>query len=113
MSNACWLANQRMRLRSPGKFLFFDLGAFFTGQREEDQSDGLSPEFRRWAGHAGDADSQGRAAAFANSLGQRGRNFAADGAVLIDQFGGNIGERSFHLVRINHCAATGNSANCR
>ena len=78
---------------------------FRLARAMEDQAHRLFRRAARRAGHACNADSQRRAAALANSLGQRGRHFAADRAVLFDQLRGNIGESRLQLVGVNHRSA--------
>ena len=76
MSSACWLAYQRIRLRSPGKFRSLNFGSFFSRQSMKNEADRFFLGAAGRSGYAGDADSQRRAAAFANSFGERDGNFA-------------------------------------
>ena len=61
----------------------------------EHQADRLFGGSARRAGDAGDTDSQGRAAALADSFRQGGRNFLADGAVFFDQRAGTSARAVF------------------
>jgi len=70
ISSACWAANQRIRLRSPGKVALHDLGSSSPGERHVHQADRLLLGSSGGAGHSRDANSVTRDAALPNAFGQ-------------------------------------------
>ena len=91
-----------------GDVELFDLGIFAVGEGDVDEADGLvgvEAAGSCGAGDAGDAEGEGAAGAAADAFGERACDCVRDGAVFVDEVGGNVGEGGLAAVGVSDGAA--------
>ena len=92
-----------------GELELLDLGVFAIGEADVDEAYGLAfvgaGGWCGWAGEAGDADADGAASGCADALGERAGDFVADGSVLSEGFGRDVGESGLERVGVDDRSA--------